>query len=80
MDVFLMVRRKKSTLFVDAKETTSVLELKRIVEGIVKKPPNQQRLYAKDDVVRGWHDQRINTMFGRLPQLRTTICVQPPYF
>ena len=48
-----MVRRKKTTLFLDAKESTSVLELKRMVAGITKTPPEKQRLYNKDDTVRG---------------------------
>lgn len=28
-----MIRRKKLTIFTDAKDTTSVLELKKIIEG-----------------------------------------------
>jgi len=32
-DVFLMIRRKKLTIFTDAKDTTTVLELKKIIEG-----------------------------------------------
>ena len=44
-DVFLMIRRHKTTIFTDAKESTTVYELKRIVEGILKKPPEDQRLY-----------------------------------
>lgn len=44
-DVFLMIRRHKTTIFTDAKESTSVYELKRIVEGILKRPPEDQRLY-----------------------------------
>ena len=51
MDVFLMIRRHKMTVFLDAKENTSVLELMRMIEGITKKPPTEQRLYNKDDVV-----------------------------
>lgn len=34
-DVFLMIRRKKQTIFTDAKDTTTVLELKKIIEGNV---------------------------------------------
>ena len=49
MDVFLMVRRKKSTIFLDAKETTTVLDLKKMIEGITKKSPGDQQLYNKDD-------------------------------
>lgn len=32
-DVFLMIRRKKMTIFTDAKDTTTVYELKKIIEG-----------------------------------------------
>ncbi|KAB7493798.1 Transcription elongation factor B polypeptide 2 [Armadillidium nasatum] len=39
-----MVRRKKTTVFIDAKETTSVRELKRILQGILKVEPENQRL------------------------------------
>ena len=51
MDVFLMIRRKKTTMFLDAKENTTVGELKKMIEGITKQPPNQQRLYNHDDTV-----------------------------
>ena len=43
MDVFLMIRRKKCTIFTDAKENTSVLELKKMVEGILKYAPEDQK-------------------------------------
>ncbi|KAJ3600511.1 hypothetical protein NHX12_031492 [Muraenolepis orangiensis] len=49
-DVFLMIRRHKTTIFTDAKESTTVYELKRIVEGILKRSPEEQRLY-KDDML-----------------------------
>lgn len=40
-----MIRRHKTTIFTDAKESTTVYELKRIVEGILKRSPEDQRLY-----------------------------------
>lgn len=43
-----MIRRKKVTIFTDAKESTTVHEVKRIVEGILKIRPEDQKLY-KDD-------------------------------
>ena len=46
-----MIRRKKMTIFLDAKENTTVLDLKRMIEGITKKPPIEQRLYNKEDAV-----------------------------
>jgi len=51
MDVYVMVRRKKTTIFLDAKESTTVGELKRMIEGITKKPPTEQRLFNREDTV-----------------------------
>uniref|UniRef100_U5ETG7 Elongin-B n=1 Tax=Corethrella appendiculata TaxID=1370023 RepID=U5ETG7_9DIPT len=50
MDVFMMIRRKKTTIFTDAKDNTAVFELKKMIEGILKVPPRDQRLY-KDNVL-----------------------------
>ena len=49
-----MVRRKKTTIFLDAKESTTVLELKKMIEGITKKSPSEQQLYNKDDAGVGY--------------------------
>lgn len=46
-----MIRRRKMTLFLDAKENTTVFELKRMIEGITKTPPNQQKLFNRENVV-----------------------------
>ena len=46
-----MIRRKKTTVFMDAKESTPVLEMKRMLQGIAKKLPEDMRLF-KDDQVR----------------------------
>ncbi|XP_055905878.1 elongin-B [Eupeodes corollae] len=45
MDVFLMIRRNKTTIFTDAKENTSVTELKRMIGGILKVNPSDQILF-----------------------------------
>ena len=45
-----MIRYKKTTIFMDAKETTTVLELKKMVQGITKKIPDDIRLYKDDQV------------------------------
>nr|XP_048286581.1 elongin-B-like [Myodes glareolus] len=50
-DVFLMIRRHKTTIFTDTKESSTVFELKRIIEGILKRPPNEQRLYKGNQVL-----------------------------
>nr|CAG4641368.1 EOG090X0JP1 [Eulimnadia texana] len=46
-----MIRRKKTTIFTDAKETTPVLELKKIIQGILKVSPENQRLYKDERVM-----------------------------
>ncbi|XP_055679734.1 elongin-B [Lutzomyia longipalpis] len=51
MDVFLMIRRKKTTIFTDAKDNTTVSELKKMIEGILKIRPRDQQLYNKDNTV-----------------------------
>ncbi|KAF4015792.1 hypothetical protein G4228_007399 [Cervus hanglu yarkandensis] len=51
MDVFVMVRRGKTTIFTEAKESSTVFELKRIIQGILKRPPDEQRLYKDDQLL-----------------------------
>jgi len=72
MDVFLMVRRKKMTIFLDAKETTSVMELKRMIGGITKTTPENQRLYKDDEVM---DDRKALTDYNLNP---TTAKAQSP--
>jgi transcription elongation factor B subunit 2 len=43
-----MIQRHKTTIFTDAKESSTVFELKRIIEGILKRPPDEQQLYKGD--------------------------------
>uniref|UniRef100_A0A4W2D3G7 Ubiquitin-like domain-containing protein n=1 Tax=Bos indicus x Bos taurus TaxID=30522 RepID=A0A4W2D3G7_BOBOX len=51
MCLFLMIGRHKTTVFMDAKESSTVFEQKRIVEGILKRPPDEQRLYKDDQLL-----------------------------
>jgi transcription elongation factor B subunit 2 len=48
MDVFLIIRRKKTNLFLEAKENTKVLEVKKMIQGILKVSPANQKL-TKDE-------------------------------
>ncbi|XP_005098556.1 elongin-B [Aplysia californica] len=48
MDVFLMIRRKKCTIFTDAKESTPMSDVKKIIDGILKVAPENQRLFKED--------------------------------
>ncbi|XP_057644421.1 elongin-B-like [Chionomys nivalis] len=45
LDAFLMIQHHKTTIFTDAKESSTVFKLKRIVEDILKRPPDEQGLY-----------------------------------
>lgn len=45
MEVFLKIQRKTTTVFTEAKESSTVLELKRMVEGVLKRPPKEQLLF-----------------------------------
>lgn len=38
------------TIFTDAKDSTTVLELKKMIEGIIKVAPEDQQLFNKDNV------------------------------
>uniref|UniRef100_A0A8C2YV68 Elongin-B n=1 Tax=Chinchilla lanigera TaxID=34839 RepID=A0A8C2YV68_CHILA len=51
MDLFLMIQRHKTTIFTDVKESSTVFELKCIIEGILKRPPDEQRLYKDDQLL-----------------------------
>lgn len=57
-DVYLMICHHKTTIFTEAKETTTVYELKKVVEGILKRPPEERRLY-KDDQLRDDDDRTL---------------------
>ncbi|XP_015782735.1 elongin-B-like [Tetranychus urticae] len=51
MSVFLMVRRRKTTIFLDCKENTTVLEIKKMIAGITKVDVEDQRLYYNDEIL-----------------------------
>uniref|UniRef100_A0A8C6QW13 Elongin-B n=1 Tax=Nannospalax galili TaxID=1026970 RepID=A0A8C6QW13_NANGA len=51
LSVYLMIRRHKTTIFVEAQESSTVLELKLMVEGLLQRPPEQQRLYKNDQLL-----------------------------
>lgn len=44
-DVFLMIRRDKTTIFLDATEEITVADVKKKLEGITKKETDELRLY-----------------------------------
>ncbi|CAI6366703.1 unnamed protein product [Macrosiphum euphorbiae] len=51
MDAFMMIQRKKLTIFTDAKDNILVNELKKIIGCIIKVAPANQQLYYKDEIM-----------------------------
>ncbi|XP_018054478.1 PREDICTED: transcription elongation factor B polypeptide 2-like [Atta colombica] len=45
VDVYLVIRRKKMTLYLDMPESTQVIKLKKMIEAIFKVQPQDQRLF-----------------------------------
>uniref|UniRef100_A0A8C3X5X1 Elongin-B n=1 Tax=Catagonus wagneri TaxID=51154 RepID=A0A8C3X5X1_9CETA len=43
--------RSPTTVFKDGEDSSTVFELKRMVEGILKRPPYEQRLYKDDQLL-----------------------------
>ena len=46
-----MVRRSKTSMFLDCKEGTTVLDVKKMIEGILKRAPEDQRLFKAEQVL-----------------------------
>lgn len=44
MEIFLMIRRNKTTIFLDTKENATVGDVKKMLAGIIKRPPEDQKL------------------------------------
>ncbi|CAI5455779.1 unnamed protein product [Caenorhabditis angaria] len=48
-DLFFEIRRHKTHIFIDARDSAQVKDLKRIIEGIIKYPVEAQTLYKIND-------------------------------
>lgn len=46
-----MVRRTKTSMFLDCKEMTTVVDVKKMIEGIIKRPPEDQRLFKDEQML-----------------------------
>lgn len=55
MDIFLMVRRQKTTMFIDVKDTATVLDVKMMIAGITKRQPEDQKLVYEHQVMNDSH-------------------------
>ncbi|KAK2097819.1 hypothetical protein P7K49_023270 [Saguinus oedipus] len=49
--LFLRILCHKTTIFTDTKESSTVFKLKRIIEGILKGPPDEQQMYKDDQLL-----------------------------
>ena len=50
-EIFVMVRHHKTTIFLDCKEDQTVYDMKKMIEGILKKQPEDQKLFVDDQVL-----------------------------
>ncbi|XP_059153326.1 elongin-B-like [Physella acuta] len=75
MDVYLLILHKKTTIFTDAKEDTKMGEVEKIIEGILKVPPDQMRLY-KDDTINIIADE--NKLLSEYGYTSTVAITQSP--
>jgi hypothetical protein len=50
LPVYLMIRRGKTTIFFDAFENTKVIDLKKMLQGLTKRPPEDVRLFKENQV------------------------------
>jgi hypothetical protein len=70
MDVFLMIRRNKTTIFADAKETTTVLEVKKIIEKIIKEDKKNRAYENRKKVemkkINKIYNQEINKIIANV--------------
>ncbi|PAA46909.1 hypothetical protein BOX15_Mlig009225g3 [Macrostomum lignano] len=75
MDVYFMIRCKKVTMLLDTKETSQVLELKKMIEGILKVSPENQQLVKDETEVlldnRTLADWRPQCQHGQSPAARS---------
>lgn len=46
-----MVRRKKTTIFLDTKENATVADVKKMLAGIIKRPPEDQKLSYEKQIL-----------------------------
>ena len=61
----MTVRRKKTTIFLSLKENAEVLEVKRMIEGILKVPPDDQMLLYDSTVM---NDYKSLSYYGLTDQ------------
>ncbi|XP_052578519.1 elongin-B-like [Peromyscus californicus insignis] len=70
MDVFLTTQRHKTTVSIDAKE----LSIGVIIQGILKQPPDEQRLFKNDQFL----DDGITLGQTAQPPAPATVCLVFP--
>ncbi|CAH8663836.1 unnamed protein product [Dicrocoelium dendriticum] len=68
----MVVRRKKTTIHLNAKESTTVREVKMMIEGILKVPPSDQMLYKhqtemEDEKTLGFYNLNAQTARAHTP-------------
>lgn len=67
MTVYLLVRRKRTNVFLDASESVEIVTIKRMLSGILGRSPDEQELYylkesaSSEDMVTGDNDMIVES-------------------
>ncbi|CAH8469828.1 unnamed protein product [Heterobilharzia americana] len=82
MEVYVVVRRKKTTIHLNAKETSPVLEVKKMIEGILKVKPEDQMLLKQqtemeDEKSLGYYNLNSQTARAHTPAT-LGLCLRDP--
>ncbi|CAH8462922.1 unnamed protein product [Schistosoma turkestanicum] len=82
MEVYMVVRRKKTTIHLNAKETSLVLEVKKMIEGILKVKPEDQMLLKHqtemdDEKTLGYYNLNSQTARAHTPAI-LGLCLRDP--
>lgn len=63
--VYLVVRRKKRSIFLETPSATNIAEIKKMLEGIIKVPTYNQRLYLNMDGELEMEDDKDLEFYGQ---------------
>ena len=78
MDIYLTIRRKKTTIFIDSKESATLLEFKKSLAVLAKKSADEIKIYKDETLLednKTLKDQGVNSDNAK-PQEPLTLYMQ----
>lgn len=67
-ELFLMVRRKTTTMFLDIDKEATVTDLKKVIQGILKVKPEDQQLMDVEEGSHPFTDSKPLSAYGIVPK------------